>query len=295
MSSLVTRGKFKTMFALFFVNFLLQKIHFPVDFDHLVSDPSYKLTINVVDYDSSTNEEVELGNFSNTDNPETPEDVDLTYSGEFSRFSKKFSMKEMATSSTSSTAKPTSATSEGMCDAFSIRECIANKKFEGKLKLDNTTACVQVVIEAPGALQELLDLIHAESIPMDSRVLMTSRTLKETRCEEDDTFDVSSCLCWCAFGRIKGCYTQIDIFTAEDRLRIFERSEVDDIVKLCKQQRAAGTSNTLTGDIGVSASGAKVSSNSAKASLSLKARTELGNDSSSSEMGEVIFKYIIGI
>jgi hypothetical protein len=98
-----------------------------------MADNKYRLTIKIVDFDSTTNDEVVVGTFLNHDhhNP-----------------------------ANSGHSKRDESTNKGetLYDRFSIRECIANKKFEGKLRIDKTDASIQVNIEAKAqkTLQQLL-------------------------------------------------------------------------------------------------------------------------------------------
>jgi hypothetical protein len=134
-----------------------KKLLFPIKMSKLTSDKDYKLTIKVVDYDSSRNEEVILGEFSNQNR-----DV-----------------------------REVDGREQDTWGYFSIPECIANKKFEGKLKLDDSEACIQVDIEAK--VQRTLETLgYSNKVDLKMTSLKSSRTFTmANNCEHDEAFDVS--------------------------------------------------------------------------------------------------------
>jgi hypothetical protein len=135
-----------------------KKLLFPIKMSKLTSDKDYKLTVKVVDYDSGRNEEVVLGEFSNQNRivrevDDSEQDAPWGY--------------------------------------FSIPECIANKKFEGRLKLDDSEACIQVDIEAK--VQRTLETLgYSNKVDLKMTSLKSSRTFTmANNCEHDEAFDVS--------------------------------------------------------------------------------------------------------
>jgi hypothetical protein len=141
-------------------------ITFPIDVNKLMADNKYRLTIKIVDFDSTTNDEVVVGTFLNHDhhNP-----------------------------ANSGHSKRDESTNKGetLYDRFSIRECIANKKFEGKLRIDKTDASIQVNIEAKAqkTLQQLLCSNKEDGVP--ESLLKTSYSFLQNHCEQDMAIEVS--------------------------------------------------------------------------------------------------------
>ena len=155
-----------------------QILHFPIKMDAL---NSYKLTMEIVDVDSNTGVETRLGEFKN-ENYLHAFDINLGSGGDKAH------------------------------SHFNLKECLANKKFEGRLLLDGgggsagaaeNAPTVQVVIDS--LVREFLHTHASFSSAMKSpkatpkisfattagsSAFGQSRSWIESYCEEDNAFDV---------------------------------------------------------------------------------------------------------
>ena len=146
---------------------------------------SYKLTMEIVDVDSNTGVETRLGEFKN-------ENYLLNFDSNVG--------------------------ADKAHRHFNLKECLANKKFEGRLLVDGTAdATVQIVVDSlvrdflqthntfsastSTAKSPKVSLTSLNATPKStytggttSSVLGQSRSWIESYCEEDNAFDVSAML-----------------------------------------------------------------------------------------------------